>query len=93
MPCASHQCHPVEYPTIQLRLACQPLKGVAVTLEFEATQLAIDDGHVDANGASPDTHFLNDVGVLVASMLHTQMLVERGSNIVIAHFTTYEACH
>jgi hypothetical protein len=82
---ADNQGHPVENFAVDVRLRWQPFERVPVALEFIARQFAIDDGHINADGARPYAHFLDNERIGIAIMIAVEVLTKRLSDIGIAH--------
>ncbi len=66
--------HSVEQSAIEFSLLRQASKRVFVALEFITDQLAIYDRYIDADGARPNAHLLDDAGIMIASVLRCEQL-------------------
>ncbi|MER8724565.1 hypothetical protein NKH50_09750 [Mesorhizobium sp. M1027] len=77
MPPPDNKRHLIEYTTVDVSLYRKPLERIAIAFEFEASQFAVDNGKINANGARPHAHLFNDASVYVVSVQGLQVISHR----------------
>ena len=57
---------------VNLSLKRKPIKCIAIALEFDAVQFAVNHGDVDPDGSRPKPHFLDNTRPIIANILAIQ---------------------
>jgi len=79
------QGHAIENLTVHFDLIGEAIECVAVTLQFIATKLTIDDCNIDANGSGPNAHLLHNACRGIAFMQNFEVSFNRSPHICIPH--------